>query len=129
MATGLSNLALFGGGASGGSAERLAKQGLRSGVEANQALFGQFGDIRTKALASDLANEQKRRDQARQAALNAELNLLGARTSAELGRAGMDAQRRAGQKALGAGIGSIAGSFFGPVGTAAGGVLGGALFS
>ena len=122
VATGLSNLALFGGGASAGSAERLARQGVRSGVESRQGLFGEFGQMRTQALAADLANEQKRKDAARMAALQGELNLLGARTSAELGRAGMAAQRSASKKAL---FGSIATglgyAFGGPLGGAAAG--------
>lgn len=121
-ATALSNQALFGGGASSGAAERLGRQSLKSGAEARQGLFGDFGRIRTTALSQDLANEQARRDRAREQALQGELNLLGARTSAELGRAGMDAQRAASKKALFGTLATAAGyAFGGPLGGAAAG--------
>jgi hypothetical protein len=104
QATGLSNLALFGGGAGGGSAERLSRAGLQQGIQSRQNLFGEFGDIRRRSMQEDLFNEQARRDAARQQALRAEMDLLGARTSAELGRAGLDAQRRASKYGLVSGL-------------------------
>jgi len=125
--TQLSNLALFGG-AGGGAGERLARQSDKQQQLTNQGLFGQFGGLETQALASDLANEQARRDSARNAALQGELGLLGARTSAELGRAGIDAQSKAQRGQLFGTIGTIAGTAFGgPLGGAVGGLFGSSL--
>ena len=119
----LSNMALFGG-RGGGAGERLARQSGIQGELTRQGLFGDFAGLRTQTLAGDLASEQQRRDQARRDALNAELGILGARTSAELANRGADAQRKAQRGQLFSTLGALAGNALVP---GAGGMIGGSL--
>jgi len=119
----LSNMALFGG-RGGGAGERLARQSGIQGELTRQGLFGDFAGLRTQRLAGDLASEQQRRDQARRDALNAELGILGARTSAELANRGADAQRKAQRGQLFSTLGALAGNALVP---GAGGMIGGSL--
>lgn len=104
----LSNMALFGG-RGGGAGERLARQSGIQGELTRQGLFGDFAGMRTQALASDLANEQQRRDTALARSLGAESSLLGARTSAQLANIGAAAQRKASRSGLFGSLGSLAG--------------------
>jgi hypothetical protein len=123
----MSNIALYGG-RGGGAGERAARQSMIRGEETRQGLFDEFAGIRTGALASDLSNEQSRRDQARRDALNAEMNLVGTRSSSELARAGIQASRDAQRSAmLGQKLGAIGGLFGGKRGAAIGSAFGGIL--
>ena len=125
QATSLSNLGLFGG-AGGGAGERLSRQSQQGLQRGNQQLFSDFTGQRSQVLGQDLASEQARRDRAKEQALQGELGILGARTSAELGRAGIAAQNKAQRgKGLQA-IGTLAGfGLGGPGGAALGGTIGG----
>jgi len=104
LASGLSNLQLYGG-AGGGSGERLARQARNRGLFGQQQLRSDFSGQRAGLLAGDLGREQERRDIARRTGLESELGLLGARTSAELGNRAAKAQRAA---AIEGSLGSLA---------------------
>jgi hypothetical protein len=121
-ATQLSNLGIFGG-AGGGAGERIARSTSNRQQTADQQLRSDFSGQRAGLLAGDLQNQQQEKIDARNQSLQAELGLLGARTSAELGNRGAKAQRGK----LFASIGATAGSALGPLGTIGGGLLGNAL--
>jgi len=124
QATGLSNLQLFGG-AGGGSGERLTRQAGQRQQVGTQQLLSDFSGQRSGLFAGDLANEQQRRDRAKEQALQGELGILGARTSAELGRVGQAAQKRAQRGQLFGTLGTLAGIGLG--GGVGGGLAGGAI--
>jgi len=125
LSTALSNQAMFGGSSRGGS-ERLARASQQQGIQSQQGLFGEFGDIRSRALRSDLANEQSRRDRARDQALGRETGILGQRIAGELAKTQMQAQRDAERSGrMGRAFGALGGIFGGQRGASAGSFLGG----
>lgn len=109
----LSNQALFGG-RGGGAAERLARTSGIQGDLSRQNILGQFSGLKTRALASDLASEQQRRDTALARALGAEQGLLSARTQGQLANIGAAAQRKASRSGLFGSLGSLAGLALAP---------------
>jgi len=124
LSSGLSNLSLFGG-AGGGSGERLARQSGRNEQLGQQQISSQFAGDRARLLSGDLINEQNRRDSALTSALSGEQSIFGARTSAELARVGIDAQRQAADAQRNSGALGAFGSLFGQKGAGIGSALGG----